>query len=687
VDDVNAAYRPPGAGDPTRFRVDDLIVDLGRQRVTRAGVDLKLPGLSFDLFVALVQAAPNVVAVPRLMDMVWPDAVVSPETISQRVKLLRSALGDDAHSARYVAGVRSRGYRIVATVTALSADTRSPDARLEGVMPARPPADAAREDGQSSPSADRGSNASARWPWIAAAVVAALVIGYPFAERPWSAKQLSVSGGETISAAEGIYKPSIAIMPFVDMSEKKDQEYFADGLTEDLINRLATVPQLHVPARTSSFYFKGKQATVPEIAKALGVAYLLEGSVSESGNTLRVTTQLVRVDNGYQAWSGSFDRPLTDLFKVQDKITGAVIQALKLSLVDHYTPRVGPTENIEAYTLYLRALSNITNNGSDDYDAAVEQLHAALSLDPQFVDAWASLSMAILYKGNTHGAPAIVACAAARAAATQALTLNARLEEGHRAAGLIFQYCDGNLPGAEAEFNRAIEVAPERDDALRSYAWLLVDAGRFNQALRLAQRAVDRDPLNAWNYVALGDSYWRSGRISEAEMAYQKAVQLNPTTVSLHALYANVLLSAHKPVAAVAEAEREPDPQYRQLTLPIALDAAGRKADADREVAAYESMHSEDDPGEIAVFYACRNDADQAIEWLGKFAAKHMGEFATLPNRIACFRNIESDSRYLSLLQQVRRETPTRPLTAKVRSFRHVDFYSKPNFAQSGFSD
>ena len=163
--------------------------------------------------------------------------------------------------------------------------------------------------------------------------VAAVVIGYPIAWRIWSAKQLPASGGATTSPTAGIDEASVAVMPFVDMSEKKDEQYFADGLVEELINRLTTVPGLHAPASSSSFYFKGKQATVSDIAKALGVAYLLEGSVRESGNTLRITTQLVRVDNGYHVWSETFDRPLTDLFKIQDEIAGAVVQALNLSIV------------------------------------------------------------------------------------------------------------------------------------------------------------------------------------------------------------------------------------------------------------------------------------------------------------------------------------------------------------------
>ena len=209
-----------------------------------------------------------------------------------------------------------------------------------------------------------------------------MVISYPIAKKFWP-QRAATSGEETSAVTFDTDQPSVAVLPFVDMSGQKDQAYLADGLSEELIDRLARVRGLRVPARTSSFYFKDKQASVPEIAKALGVAHLLEGSVRKSGNTLRITTQLVRVDSGYQVWSKTFDRPLTDVFKIQDEIAGAVVQVLELSLISHDMPQDPPTENIEAYSHYLRARSNVVSNGVDDYDAAVEHAHSALALDPQ----------------------------------------------------------------------------------------------------------------------------------------------------------------------------------------------------------------------------------------------------------------------------------------------------------------
>jgi TolB-like protein/DNA-binding winged helix-turn-helix (wHTH) protein/Tfp pilus assembly protein PilF len=652
--------RAQASSDET-YQVGDLWIDVGQQIVSRNGVQVPLPRLSFDLLLALVKAHPRLLTVKELLVGVWSPAVVNPETVGQRVKLLRRSLGDDPRHPRYVIGVRGRGYRMGGHVI------RGPS--IAGQHPVSELRDAATANAIGLTRAP-GALWSRR-PLTGFLAVIVLALASLGIDRFWSRDK------QDAGSSNNVDPKSVAVLPFVDVCEKRDHGYFADGLTVELINRLTTIAGVQVASKASSFYFKGRQAPPREIGRDLHVASFLEGSVQTSPHGLRITAELVRTDDGFQIWAGSFDRPLTDIFKVQDEITDVVSQALQLSLVNHYTPNVAPTANIEAYTLYLRSISHIANNGPDDYKAAVEELQAAVTLDPQFADAWAQLGLAILMKNNMHGTPSTAACAAARTAADHAVLLNERLEEGHRVAGAIFQYCDGNLADAEREFSRAFEVAPERGDALRSYAWLLVDAGRFNEAQQLARRAVDRDPFNSWNYVALGDAYWRSNRISEAEAAYRRAVQLNPTIASLHALYANVLLSAHKPVAAVDEAEREPDPRYRQLTLPIAFDAAGEKSDADREITAYESTHAKDDPGEIAVFYACRNDVENAIQWLRKFAAMHVGKFASLPNRIACFKNIESDLRYISLRQQLGQEIRMRPLTAAVRSFRHVDDFDE----------
>jgi tetratricopeptide (TPR) repeat protein len=352
---------------------------------------------------------------------------------------------------------------------------------------------------------------------------------------------------------------------------------------------------------------------------------------------------------------------LTDAFKIQDEIAGAVVQVLRVSILYHYVPEAARSTNIEAYTLYFRTHSYVVSNGSADYEAAAEQLHSALTLDPHFAAAWGWLALVTIWKfeptawgSSIRTSPTLAACVDARAAADRALELDSTLVQSHRAKGIVLQYCDNNLLAAEGEFRRALELQPRSSDALRAYAWLALASGRLDQALQLAQRAASLDPLNPWNSAAPGDVHWTAGRFAEAEAAYRKAVELGPTGAGLHALLANILLSTHKAAEAVAEAELEPDAGWRETALLFALDAAGRKSDADRAITAYELKYGDDDPGGIAAFYACRQDTKLTIQWLSRFVAKHQGEYHDLPNREACFKNVESDPSYKALRKKLK---------------------------------
>ncbi len=632
------------------LRIGAWRVDPALDEISRDGATVKLEPRAMKVLLCLAEHAGQVVSVDQLLDAVWKDVVVTPDSVYQAVAGLRRALGDTSKDPAYIVNVLRRGYRLVASVAPWN------DAAFASKLEER-----AAEAAPVLVSVTPRTAHSRAWLWVVLVFAAAFAIGYPIVRKLWPSKQATTAGQETRSATVGVGEASIAVLPFVDMSDKKDQEYFADGLSEVLIDQLAMVPGLHVSARVSSFYFKGKQATVPEIAKVLGVAHLLEGTVRKSGNTLRITAQLVRVDHGYQVWSETFDRPLTDVFKIQDEIARAVVQVLKISILNHYVPEAVRTTNIEAYTLYFRSHSNVVSNGSDDYDAAAEQLRSALTLDPQFAAAWGWLALVTIWKfeptawgSSMRASPTQAACVSAHAAADRALALDSTLVQSHRAKGIVLQYCDSNLLGAEGEFRRALELQPGSSDALRSYAWLALASGRLDQALQLAQRAMSLDPLNPWNFAALGDVAWTAGRFAEAEAAYRKAIELGPTDAGLHALLANIMVSTHKATEAVAVAEREPDAEWRETTLLFALDAAGRRTEADRAIAAYELKYADDYPGGIAAFYACRHDTERTIQWLNRFVAKHQGEYHDLPNREACFKNVESDSSYKAWRQKLK---------------------------------
>lgn len=234
----------------------------------------------------------------------------------------------------------------------------------------------------------------------------------------------SVPAQASSPAPAVISEKSVAVLPFVDMSEKKDQEYFSDGLSEELIDMLTKVSDLRVPARTSSFYFKGKSEDIPTIAKRLLVAHVLEGSVRKSGNHMRITVQLVRADNGYHLWSQTYDRQVDDIFKVQDEIAGAVVKALKISLIGGALPESAGTQNVEAYSLYLQARAiHLQAKSRSDYEKEIEYLRKAIDADPRFANAWASLSTVLSVQAEYNYAPASQATEESRRAANRALEL------------------------------------------------------------------------------------------------------------------------------------------------------------------------------------------------------------------------------------------------------------------------
>ena len=486
----------------------------------------------------------------------------------------------------------------------------------------------------------------------AAAVVVVLGIGGVLAVRFWQSKH----GDAQAPAVAAISDKSIAVLPFVDMSEKHDQEYFSDGLSEELIDMLTKVAEIHVPARTSSFFFKGKQTTIAEIAKALGVAHVLEGSVRKSGNTIRITAQLIRVENGYHVWSETFDRQLDDIFKIQDEIAGAVVKALKVSLLTAETTRAKPTTSIEAYTLYLQARSITEGRAATvDYDAAMGYLQHAVTLDPNFAGAWALLGSILVDSASWHSSsrPIEEVRAEARRAADRALALDPQLSDGHLAMGKYFQFlsADWGWNEAEVEFNRALDLDPGNTDALRFKSYLDSTLHRFDEEFQLAQRAVAHDPLNAWNYHALAVAQGANGRFSEAEAAYRKALELNPTGAGLHALLGDVLLAKGEPKAALTEMERETDDEWRQSSVPFALDALGRKSEADAEIAKLEEKSAVQAAFVLAEFYACRKDVDRAILWLGR-GSEQLGVDPVSTNRF-CMKNLEPDPRYKALLHKM----------------------------------
>jgi TolB-like protein/Flp pilus assembly protein TadD len=467
------------------------------------------------------------------------------------------------------------------------------------------------------PEQPRQKRAPARGRWLAAAAVA-LVLGaaliYLVVDK-LRARGASAIPGAAVTASD----KSVAVLPFDDLSEKKDQGYFSDGLSEELIELLAKVPGLRVPARTSSFYFKGKQATLQEIAKALNVSHVLEGSVRKSGETLRITTQLVRVDTGSPIWSETFDRRLDDIFKVQDEIAGAVVASLKVSLLGGSVPRTAPTANTEAYTLFLKCLAAYRIENRESIGSAIGYCRSAVELDPNYAPAWAQLGEVVRAQFVAFGDSSYeTARPQAYAAIQRALALDPQSADAHIALANVLYQMDFDPAAADSELQRAIALDPANAGAYWMEGYVASIQGRFDDALRALQHCRELDPLGVDVYIQIGNVNYRAGKLAEAASAYTAALALQPTLGSVHYRLGLVDLAQGNPSAALTEMQQEPDRDFHAAGMPLALDALGRKSDADRALAEAEKTAAGGASYQIALIHAARKDTDGAFAWLDR---------------------------------------------------------------------
>jgi TolB-like protein/DNA-binding winged helix-turn-helix (wHTH) protein/Tfp pilus assembly protein PilF len=622
-----------------KYSVGDLTIDTGTQVVSRAGDTIALPKLSYDLLLVLVRAAPNLVSLDELMRLVWPGIVVSPETVSQRIKLLRDALGDDPREPRYIAGLRGRGYQFVAAVKELEAEPAAAE----------------------SPAPRRKSRRN--WLLLTAVLVVCGALAYLVAGMFWILRHPGKPAGDTVSrataepAAAAFNPPphSIAVLPFVNLSGDKDQEYFSDGLSEELIDMLTKVTDLRVPAHTSSFYFKGKQSTINDIAKVLRVAHVLEGSVRRSGKHLRITARLVRADDGYHVWSETYDRQLDDIFKVQDDIATAVVAALKVSLLGHtFFTAKGP-QNIEAYNLYLQARSIFLRpNSKREVERAADYTRKALAADAQYAAAWAFLARVLSYQAdieNLHDGPVIEE---GRRAVRRALELDPELADAHAAAARIYTVNLLDPVRAEPEMRQALAIDPNNSFALALSADLYANRGQFDKAMDLNDRSINSDPANAKRYWDRAGYLLAAGKYSDSMKTYNKVLELNPGFPGSHTDIGAILLAEGDPAAGLAEMDRETDQEERLCNQlrGLALDALGRRAEADSVLNYMVKSCASITPFGIGELYASRGEVDQAFSWFDRAYQQHDSNL--LGAKVDPFlKNVQSDPRFTVLLTKM----------------------------------
>lgn len=450
-----------------RYLAGDLCVDAGSIRVSRDGQPLRLPGLSFDVLLALVRAAPNVVSIDQLMQQAWPGLVVSPETVSQRVKLLREALGDDSRDPRYVAVVRGRGYRFVASVTPLAAE------------PGAPPA-------------------ARRWrSWAALGALALLV-------APAIYLALENDPAPAVPAAAALGENSIAVLPFENRSsDGAEGALLADGIQDDLLTQLARVASLEVISRSSVMAYRGSRKNLRVVGQELGVAHILEGSVQQAGGRVRVNVQLIDARSDAHRWAETYDRELTaqNLFAIQTEIAEAVSRALLgvLPVQQAESARVA-TSDTGAYLAYLAGKFQhhawFIDNAPDGLRLAAEHFRRAAQLDPDFAAAHAALARVMMERYWQGEAKSAGDLAEARRRVARALELAPHLPEARVALGFYHYYGFRDYARALAEFEQAERLMPGDAEVHVAKGLVLRRLGRGPDALASFGRARQLDPGN-----------------------------------------------------------------------------------------------------------------------------------------------------------------------------------------------
>jgi TolB-like protein/Tfp pilus assembly protein PilF len=475
---------------------------------------------------------------------------------------------------------------------------------------------------QSATAPKRGTSRSG--PWLAVSVVLVAAALYLLFDRPWITRPAAILRPATPTDTAVAFAPparSIAVLPFVNMSGDKEQEYFSDGLTEELLDSLTRIKELHVAARTSAFSFKGKDADVGTIARKLNVATVLEGSVRRSTHTVRITAQLVDAVSGFHVWSQTYNRNLGDFLALETDIATAVANALKVTLLGDAaaTIELGGTRNPAAFDAYLRGMQIArTALRSEEDEAAIAAFTEAVQHDRNFAKAFAERSVELNDYGRFDARGRAVRESFERALtdARTAVTLAPALAEGHLALAVSLE--DGFLEFAKAdeEFERAAALAPGSARMLSAYSRNAADLGRTNAAIDAARRAVALDPLNFHVHRTVGIVFILTRQYADAIGALRSAVALQPDYLKNYVLLGQAQYSLGDFQAARSSCERGLPDQGAQGCLAIVYRKLGREADAEAMV--QRVRVSLDDTGayDLACIYAQRGEIPQALQWL-----------------------------------------------------------------------
>ncbi len=441
---------------------------------------------------------------------------------------------------------------------------------------------------------------------------------------------------------------SIAVLPFVNMSDDASNEFFSDGISEELLNLLAKIPELHVTSRSSAFAFKGEKIDIPEVAQKLNVAHVLEGSVRKAGNQVRITAQLIEASSDKHLWSETYDRKLDDVFAVQDEIAAEVVTQLKITLLGE-VPTIEETDP-EAYSLYLQARHARYQRTTESYEQAVALFQQALAIVPDYAAAWTGLGEVYNIQSSGGMMPREEGFRLADEAAERALAIDPGYAPTHALLALLATSKNDSITAA-SHYERALELDPTNVEILIGAASKLRELGRLDESIRILDYVLARDPVNPNGFSSRATLYLYTGRLDEAIASYRTALSLSPGIGQAHSLIGYTLLLKGEPEAGLAEIEKDPS-VWRLIGLPMAYHALGQTDKSDAALAELIEKWEQDAAYNIAYILAYRGETDRAFEWLDKAVLYNdpgLSDIATTPE----FDNIHGDPRWLPFLESI----------------------------------
>jgi len=450
---------------------------------------------------------------------------------------------------------------------------------------------------------------------------------------------------------------TIAVLPFIDLSNDPANAYFSDGVTEDILTQLSRLSDLRVISRTTMMQYKGTKKKLSEIGAELKAGVVLEGSVRRSGNRVRIAAQLIDAQKDVHLWADSYDRDLSDILAIQGDVAAKIASALKAAL----TPREkevlknAPAVNPRAYTLLLEGRYLMKRFDKESNEKAIALFEQALAIDSADARVWADLAQAHWDKSFNYYDSSVnleAEGAKVRQEAEKAVALDDICPEAHRILGQVRLIVDWDWQGADAEFKRTRELDPNNVNNIQSMAMLAVTLGRLDEALTLMRKSLDLDPVNPFSYRIYGYALMELNRFDEALASWHKALDLNPQTANIHICLGWIFIRQGKPEQALEEMRLEPDPAWRTYGLVLAYADAGREKEADAALKELIREYKGWLPLNIAEVYAWRGQADKSFEWLEEAFRLRDGGLIQMKTDF-WLRKLKSDPRYVQFLKKM----------------------------------